>query len=281
MAEENPSNATDSVSAKDLLLTEMVEGSPEPNVEADVKPDEEAKKLLQERSSSSVLEAREQAKLLEKKKPSGGISLALAFEEESNLASDLLETEIEALDELKKLLKAAITNRQLFPAGPPSTDGDASQEHPSSETKQDKSTVKAKEETETRKLDAETEEDSSSDEKGVSLDDDGAKTVEAIEESVVAISASPLLPEDSEGKAYVPTVSSLPPPATPPDELLIWGVPLLGDDRSETVLLKFLRARDLKAKEALEMIKNALNWRREFDIESLIKEDLVMPEMEK
>ncbi|KAG0464652.1 hypothetical protein HPP92_018816 [Vanilla planifolia] len=95
---------------------------PEPNVEA-MKPDEEAKKLLQERSSSSVLEAREQAKVVG---------------EEETIWNSL------------------------------------------SETKQDKSTTCQGRDRDSE-VDVETEEDLPSDEKGESLDDDGAKTVEAIE----------------------------------------------------------------------------------------------------
>ncbi|XP_010930773.1 patellin-3 [Elaeis guineensis] len=72
--------------------------------------------------------------------------------------------------------------------------------------------------------------------------------------------------------------SDIPPPL---EEVLIWGIPLLGDERSETVLIKFLQARDLKVKEAMAMLKNAVIWRKEFGIEALVEEDLGIPEMEK
>ncbi|XP_057973114.1 patellin-3-like [Malania oleifera] len=102
------------------------------------------------------------------------------------------------------------------------------------------------------------------------VDDDGAKTVEAIEETIVAVSAPAAEPEAApaekkEGEAPVP-------PA--PEEVFIWGIPLLGDDRSDVILLKFLRARDFKVKEAFAMIKNAVRWRKEFGIEGLLEEDL-------
>ncbi|KAK8552602.1 hypothetical protein V6N13_120989 [Hibiscus sabdariffa] len=59
-----------------------------------------------------------------------------------------------------------------------------------------------------------------------------------------------------------------------PKEVSIWGIPLLKDDRSEVILLKFLRARDFKAKDAFVMIKNTIQWRKEFGIDELLDEDL-------
>ena len=70
-----------------------------------------------------------------------------------------------------------------------------------------------------------------------SADEDGAKTVEAIEESVVSVTVSE--------EAKVEAVSAS------PEEVSIWGVPLLADERSDVILLKFLRARDFKVKEVL------------------------------
>ncbi|CAJ1978249.1 unnamed protein product [Sphenostylis stenocarpa] len=57
-------------------------------------------------------------------------------------------------------------------------------------------------------------------------------------------------------------------------EVSIWGVPLLKDNRTDVILLKFLRARDLRVKDALVMIHNTLRWRKEFGIEALLEEDL-------
>ncbi|KAL0800761.1 hypothetical protein Bca101_055936 [Brassica carinata] len=63
--------------------------------------------------------------------------------------------------------------------------------------------------------------------------------------------------------------------ANAPEEVTIWGVPLLEDDRSDVVLLKFLRARDFKVKDSLTMLKNTVKWRRDFKIDELVDEDLV------
>ncbi|URD88667.1 hypothetical protein MUK42_27348 [Musa troglodytarum] len=126
-------------------------------------------------------------------------------------------------------------------------------------------------------------------EKAVVVDDDGAKTVEAIEETVVPVATPP--PAETEApaaeapKAETEEEKSCAPPTEPtppaPEEVFIWGVPLLGDERSDTVLLKFLRARDFKVKEAMAMLKNAVLWRKEFGIEALLEEDLGVLEMEK
>ncbi|XP_022718293.1 patellin-3-like [Durio zibethinus] len=59
-----------------------------------------------------------------------------------------------------------------------------------------------------------------------------------------------------------------------PKEVSIWGIPLLKDDRSDVIFLKFLRARDFKVKDAFVMIKNTIQWRKEFGIDELLDEDL-------
>ncbi|CAN6720301.1 unnamed protein product [Malus baccata var. baccata] len=52
------------------------------------------------------------------------------------------------------------------------------------------------------------------------------------------------------------------------------GVPLLKDERSDVILLKFLRARDLKVKDAFVMLCNTIQWQKEFGIGALVEEDL-------
>ncbi|KAM0053071.1 putative CRAL-TRIO lipid binding domain, GOLD domain, CRAL/TRIO domain, CRAL/TRIO domain superfamily [Helianthus debilis subsp. tardiflorus] len=59
----------------------------------------------------------------------------------------------------------------------------------------------------------------------------------------------------------------------PISELSIWGIPILKDDRTDVVLLKFLRARDFKVKDSFTMLKDTLQWRETFDIESLLEQD--------
>ncbi|XP_043715087.1 patellin-1-like isoform X2 [Telopea speciosissima] len=125
-----------------------------------------------------------------------------------------------------------------------------------------------------------------------SVDDDGAKTVEAIEETIVAVSApaapaeepAPAIPEkeaEGESTSAAPAetkeeeiADAAAPSPLIPEEVSIWGVPLLADERSDAILLKFLRARDFKVKDAFAMIKSTVAWRKEFGIETLLEEDL-------
>ncbi|KAL4326274.1 hypothetical protein GQ457_11G011320 [Hibiscus cannabinus] len=59
-----------------------------------------------------------------------------------------------------------------------------------------------------------------------------------------------------------------------PAEVSIWGIPLLKDDRTDVILLKFLRARDFKVKDSFAMLRNTIKWRKEFGIDELLDEDL-------
>ncbi|RVW95660.1 hypothetical protein VitviT2T_028872 [Vitis vinifera] len=112
----------------------------------------------------------------------------------------------------------------------------------------------------------------------VVVDEDGTKTVEAIEETIVV---APPAPPAEEAAAVVeevtpppPAEEVPPPPPPPPEEVEIWGIKLFDDDRTDVVLLKFLRARDFKPKEALTMLKNTVLWRKSFGIETLLGDDL-------
>ncbi|KAL1534141.1 Patellin-3 [Salvia divinorum] len=58
------------------------------------------------------------------------------------------------------------------------------------------------------------------------------------------------------------------------EEVSIWGVPLLKDERSDVVLLKFLRARDFDVRNAYVMLSSTIKWRRDFRVDQLLKEDL-------
>ena len=100
------------------------------------------------------------------------------------------------------------------------------------------------------------------------VDEDGAKTVEEIKETIVEVSAPPPPPT---AETEEPKEEITPPPA--PEEVSIWGIPLLQDERSDVILLKFLRARDYKVKDAFTMIKNTVRWRKEFEIDALLEQD--------
>ncbi|KAK9691698.1 hypothetical protein RND81_09G212900 [Saponaria officinalis] len=131
------------------------------------------------------------------------------------------------------------------------------------------------------------------------VDEDETKTLEAIEETVVSVvssmdeqqqqpqtlssvvavvdgSSPPAAEEDKQevktlAKEEEDTASSSP---SPPEEVSIWGVPLMKDERTDTILRKFLRARDFNPKHAFTMLKNTIKWRKEFGIDNLLDEPL-------
>ncbi|KAK4490618.1 hypothetical protein RD792_001306 [Penstemon davidsonii] len=97
------------------------------------------------------------------------------------------------------------------------------------------------------------------------FEEDGAKTLEAIEETIVSSTRSN-------------------PTKEKPDEpvpLFIWGVKLFEDEKTDVILLKFLQARDFKVKEAFTMMKNTIQWRNDFKIDHLLEEDLGCSELER
>ncbi|KAH9324480.1 hypothetical protein KI387_004658, partial [Taxus chinensis] len=62
----------------------------------------------------------------------------------------------------------------------------------------------------------------------------------------------------------------------PLEDIYLWGVPLLhthGDERTDVILLKFLRARDFKVSEAFTMLKNTILWRKRFGADNILEED--------
>ncbi|XP_027903421.1 patellin-3-like [Vigna unguiculata] len=204
-----------------------------------------------------------------------------SFKEESTIVSDLPETEKKALQELKQLIQEALQKHEFSPKDekPEDATDNKEEEKPVEEEKEhvvhaaaaaagtDVAEATEKEAAEVKETEAETKTETEvgtekaavSD--GGSVAEDGAKTVEAIEESVVPVSVS-----EEEAKVEGGSAS--------PEEVSIWGVPLLADERSDVILLKFLRARDFKVKEAFAMIKGTIRWRKEFGMEELLEEDL-------
>ncbi|KAL6567230.1 hypothetical protein OROGR_000898 [Orobanche gracilis] len=59
-------------------------------------------------------------------------------------------------------------------------------------------------------------------------------------------------------------------------DISIWGIPLSpgkGNEKTDVILLKFLRAREFKTNDAFEMLKKTLQWRREFKTDSILDEE--------
>ncbi|XP_058214687.1 patellin-6 [Rhododendron vialii] len=61
----------------------------------------------------------------------------------------------------------------------------------------------------------------------------------------------------------------------------IWGIPLLNDDeKSDVILLKFLRARDFRVQDSLQMLLKCLQWRSDFGADGILDEELGFKEIE-
>ncbi|KDP31746.1 hypothetical protein JCGZ_14978 [Jatropha curcas] len=232
---------------------------------------------------------------------------SVSFKEESNKIADLLESEKKALEEFRQLVHEALNKHEFSAEKQPSPLPAAASTKEEKENKAMPAVEEekpAQEETagqeeqvkpEPQVVVAEKTKDEVVNEEKIEMvdsdvaeeekvDDDGAKTVEAIEETIVAVSSSTApqeqtLPAEKEPEAKSATsvdeeanknVIS----AVPPEEISIWGIPLLADERSDVILLKFLRARDFKVKDAFTMLKNTIRWRKEFGIEELLEQDL-------
>ncbi|XP_047341947.1 patellin-3-like [Impatiens glandulifera] len=209
-------------------------------------------------------------------KPEEKIAESASFKEETNVVGELPDPQKKALDDLKLLVQEALNNHQ-FTEEEPKPVAVEEETKPVAGEEEPKAVDKTEEKTPPSVVVTETE---ASEKVTVAVvEHDGVKTVEAIEETVVSVTAAAVTAEEEK-----PTVAAeetkkeeteqthvvLPPPS--PEEVTIWGIPLLADERSDVILLKFLRARDFKVKEAFAMLKNTIKWRKEFGIESLLEE---------
>lgn len=287
MAEESPKIATTQetvpLAEEQVVVTQKTE-SPVP---ADKESDQP--KPNPEPVENNTTETEEVSK------PSGDdkIPESGSFKEESTIVGELPEAEKKALAELKQLIQEAL-NKHEFSAPASITPSPVKEQkpEPTPEAPAEETNKKDEQVSETESVvavttadddvsttpppppteaEAEAEQPKEEVEKketevaASSVDEDGAKTVEAIEESVVAVASS--VPEEPK------VVEASSPEQQQPEEVSIWGIPLLADDRTDVILLKFLRARDFKVKEAFTMIKNTIRWRKEFKIEELLLDE--------
>lgn len=285
MAEESPKIATTQetvpLAEEQVVVTQKTE-SPVP---ADKESDQP--KPNPEPVENNTTETEEVSK------PSGDdkIPESGSFKEESTIVGELPEAEKKALAELKQLIQEAL-NKHEFSAPASTTPSPVKEQkpEPTPEAPAEETNKKDEQVSETESVvavttadddvsttppppptEAEAEQPKEEAEKketevaASSVDEDGAKTVEAIEESVVAVASS--VPEEPK------VVEASSPEQQQPEEVSIWGIPLLADDRTDVILLKFLRARDFKVKEAFTMIKNTIRWRKEFKIEELLLDE--------
>jgi hypothetical protein len=239
-----------------------------------------------------------------------------SFKEESNLVSELPDPERTALAQFKELVAAALANGEFdLPPPPPAqptkdkeeakdaappkeeepkpevtaaeeTTAEASApEEPKAETsapEEPKVEEPVKEEHKAEEPKAETLPAAAVEEPKAEAAGEAAKPAEPEEKTVAAAEeGTTKAAETIEETAAAAEPDAAPAQAAEPKEELIWGVPLVGDDeRSDTVLLKFLRAREFKVKEALAMLKSAVLWRKRFGIDAVLDADLGLPELE-
>jgi len=308
MAEEPQQEAAAAPAAAEVVVTEAAPAEAEKKAEVPAAAEAEKKAEV-----PAAAEAEPEAEA-EKKADEAAVTAddagAGSFKEESNLVEDLPDPEKKALDEFKQLIAAALAAGE-FNLPPPPPPPKAKEEPKAEETKTEepKAEEPAKEDPKTEepakaeeavepkteaaaeapaeeaKTEAPAEETKAEaaaeeakpepEEKTVVVaEEEGAtKTVEAIQETVVPAAATSEEAAAPEAEAETQVAA--------PEPVLIWGVPLVGDDeRTDTVLLKFLRAREFKVKEAMAMLKSAVLWRKRFGITSLLDADLGLPELE-
>ncbi|KAL1538391.1 patellin-4-like [Salvia divinorum] len=167
-----------------------------------------------------------------------------SYREESNFLSDLRDHEKKALNELKTKVEAAILGNSIFDKKESPKKAAAAEEKPSEET------CEKKEECE----------------KPAEVCEEEAEKPEPVEKC-----------EEPEAEKPVPVEKCEEPEAEAIDEdISIWGVPLLpskGDDSTNVVLLKFLRAREFRVNEAFEMLRKTLQWRKDVRVDALLEEE--------
>ncbi|RDX73219.1 Patellin-3, partial [Mucuna pruriens] len=280
MAEEAPKTSTPQ---EEVVVTDVAPADkPDTDVVPMEKDAEQQQQQLEQQEDDSPEKENIPETETEVSKPSGDDNIpdSGSFKEESTIVSDLPETEKKALQELKHLIQEALDKHEFSApqSNPPkeekTEDGadkkEKEKEKPAEEHVAAVSVSVAEVAEATEKGAAEvkvteTETEVVEEKVSVTVDEDGAKTVEAIEESVVSVTVS----EEAKVEGGVGGGGS-----GSPEEVCIWGVPLLADERSDVILLKFLRARDFKVKDAFAMIKSTIRWRKEFGMEELLEEEL-------
>lgn len=79
--------------------------------------------------------------------------------------------------------------------------------------------------------------------------------------------ATAVVVEEESGKEELQLLTPTAPEEEEKEDISLWGVPLSeskGDERTNVILLKFLRARDFKVDEACSMLVNTIRWRKSF-----------------
>ncbi|XP_058105678.1 patellin-4 [Magnolia sinica] len=220
-----------------------------------------------------------------------------SFKEESNFHSDLKEHEKKALCDLKAKVEEAILGNTLFRKEEEKVEEkvkETSAEEEKSEQKE-KSTEECKSE---EKVEAKSAEEGKSEEKveAKSVEEEKSEQAEEKLEKEVRSAKEEEKPGQKEevkpaedsvaeakeksteecGEKEKTNVVGEEKAAEVDKDISLWGVPLLpskGLDSTNVLLLKFLRAREFKVNEAFVMLKNTLQWRKEFKMDMILDEE--------
>ncbi|KAM0913978.1 hypothetical protein ACQ4PT_011812 [Festuca glaucescens] len=212
----------------------------------------------------------------------GAVEATGSFKEESNLVADLPDPEKKALDEFKELIVAALAAGE-FNLPPPPPPPKAKTEEPAKAEEPAKTEEPAKEEPKVEVVaEAAAAEQAKEEPKAEEAKPPEPKTQEVTAEEVTKTAEAAAEAAAAATSEQTPAPEAEADAVAPPEPVFIWGVPLVGDDeRTDAVLLKFLRAREFKVKEAMAMLRSAVLWRKRFGIDSLLEADLAFPELEK
>ncbi|KAF8099543.1 hypothetical protein N665_0242s0027 [Sinapis alba] len=283
MAQEEAQKSTDVVA---VATTDKEVTVPAPVPEKEVTPPVASEEKAVPEKEEKVTEAEKSAPVKEEETVAA----------EKVIVPSPEELEKKALEEFKELVREALNKREFTAPPPPPVKAEKTEEKKAvEETKGEEKTEEKKEEeavkVEEKSSDTvapaeETKPEEKSEaaapsetkpeekpvvsattEKASGAEEDGTKTVEAIEESIVSVT-----PQEPAATVVLETTVVEEAEPVEPEEVSIYGVPLLQDVRSDTILLKFLRARDFKVKEALTMLKNTVQWRKENKIDDNLVE---------
>lgn len=288
MAEETKKTATETAAAAEEVVVCDVPVAEEPAKHVvEKEKDEEAppqpEKVEEPAAAEEVAEAEK-----EKESEENKITESASFKEESNKVDDLIDPEKKALDDLKHLIQEAL-NKHEFTAPPPPPPAAAKEEDTKPEEKKEEAEEEPKTEVTTEACEAasegkvdEKETPTPAVEPSETAVEEKAEAAEEVKETIVhEVKASTPPPEEETTAAAASAEEEEATPPPPPEEVSIWGVPLLADERSDVILLKFLRARDFKVKDAFTMLKNVVAWRKEFKIDELLEEEGIGEGLEK
>ncbi|KAF8408727.1 hypothetical protein HHK36_004795 [Tetracentron sinense] len=208
--------------------------------------------------------------------PSPAVEKSSSFREESTLLSDLREYEKKALIELKSKLEEAILGNNLFKKKEDHKDEKKEEEKPLEGGSEEKEIEKPAEEGEKSEKSAEEGEKSEKSAEEGKKSEKSAEEGEKSEKSAEEGKKSEKSAEEGE-KSEKSDVVIEEKTIEFDKDISLWGVPLFpskGSEGTDVILLKFLRAREFRVNEAFEMLKNTLQWRKEFKIDSILDEDL-------